>query len=147
MKKLQELNASQAKCRQKDPADVRVSKTDPECRKMKMPDGGFRPAYNVQFATTTEGGVIVGVDVTNEGTDGGQLSPMLEQIEANFGQRPREMLVDGGFATVDAIDTAERNGTKVYARSKRNSNNSTPVRIPMRGRNQTPTRRPVGGHA
>ncbi len=31
---------------------MRVSTTDPEARKMKMPDGGFRPAYNVQFATT-----------------------------------------------------------------------------------------------
>lgn len=119
LKKLQEVNATQPKCRQKDPADVRVSTTDPECRKMKMPDGGFRPAYNVQFATTTEGGVIVGVDVTNEGTDGGQMTPMLDQIEERFEQKPLEMLVDGGFATVAAIDEAERNGTKVYAPLKK----------------------------
>jgi transposase len=115
LKKLQEVNATQPKCRQKDPGEVRTSTTDPECRKMKMPDGGFRPAYNVQFATTTEGGVIVGVDVTNEGTDGGQMPPMLDQIEERFDETPQEMLVDGGFATVDAIDDAEQNGTKVYA--------------------------------
>jgi transposase len=115
LKKLQEVNATQPKCRKKDPEDVRTSTTDPECRKMKMPDGGFRPAYNVQFATTTEGAVIVGVDVTNEGTDGGQMPPMLDQIEERFDKKPQEMLVDGGFATVDAIDEAERNGTKVYA--------------------------------
>jgi transposase len=115
LKKLQEVNATQPKCRQKDQEDVRASTTDPECRKMKMPDGGFRPAYNVQFATTTEGGVIVGVDVTNEGTDGNQMPPMLDQIQERFEQKPQEMLVDGGFATVDAIDEAERNGTKVYA--------------------------------
>lgn len=119
LKKLQEVNATQPKCRQKDPAEVRTSTTDPECRKMKMPDGGFRPAYNVQFATTTESGVIVGVDVTNEGTDGGQMTPMLEQIEEHFGAKPQEMLVDGGFATVEAIDAAERNGTKVYAPLKK----------------------------
>lgn len=115
LQKLQEVNATQPKCRQKDPGEVRASTTDPECRKMKMPDGGFRPAYNVQFATTTEGGVIVGVEVTNEGTDGSQMPPMLDQIEKRFEQKPQEMLVDGGFATVDAIDEAERNGTKVYA--------------------------------
>lgn len=115
LKKLQDVNATQPKCRQKDPAEVRASTTDPECRKMKMPDGGFRPAYNVQFATTTAGGVIVGVDVTNEGTDGSQMTPMLTQIEERFGARPQEGLVDGGFATVDAIDEAERKGTKVYA--------------------------------
>ena len=113
--KMQQVNADQPKCRQKDPAEVRASTTDPECRKMKMPDGGFRPAYNVQFATTTEGGVIVGVDVTNAGTDGGQMPPMLDQIEERFGARPEEALVDGGFATVDGIDQSERNGTTVYA--------------------------------
>jgi transposase len=115
LKKLQEVNATQPKCRQKAPEEVRASTTDPECRKMKMPDGGFRPAYNVQFATTTEGGVIVGVDVTNEGTDGDQMPRMLEQIEKRLQVKPEEMLVDGGFATVEAIDQAERNGTKVYA--------------------------------
>jgi transposase len=114
-KKLQEANATKPKDRRKDGAEVRASTTDPECRKMKMADGGFRPAYNVQFATTTEGGVIVGVDVTNEGTDGAQMPPMLEQIEQRFGVRPDEALVDGGFATVEAIDEAERAGTKVYA--------------------------------
>jgi transposase len=115
LKKLREVNAAQPKCRQKDPAEVRVSTTDPECRKMKMPDGGFRPAYNVQFATTTEGGVIVGVDLTNEGTDGGQMPPMLAQIHERFDKNPDEMLVDGGFATVAAIDGAERDGITVYA--------------------------------
>lgn len=118
LEKLQAANAAQAPSRRKDPAEVRASTTDPECRKMKMPDGGFRPAYNVQFATTTVGGAIVGVEVTNAGTDADQLPPMLEQIEERFEQRPAEVLVDGGFATTDAIDTAERDGTAVYAPPK-----------------------------
>lgn len=119
LKQLQGVNAGQPKCRRKDPGEVRASTTDPECRRMKMPDGGCRPAYNVQFATTTAGGVIVGVAVTNEGTDGGQLSPMLRQIEGRFERRPKEMLVDGGFVNVGAIDEAERNGTRVYAPPKK----------------------------
>lgn len=49
--------------------EARASTTDPDARIMKMPDGGFRPAYNVQFATDSEQGVIVGVAVTNAGTD------------------------------------------------------------------------------
>lgn len=119
LKKLQAVNATQPKCRQKEAEDVRASTTDPECRKMKMADGGFRPGFNVQFATTTEGGVIVGVAVTNEGTDSNQMPPMLDQIEERFGERPKEMLVDGGFATVAAIDEAERKGTTVYAPVKK----------------------------
>jgi transposase len=116
--KLQAANATKAKDRRKDPAEVRASTTDPESRKMKMADGGFRPAYNVQLATTTEGGVVVGVAVTNEGTDKAQLSPMLQQIEERFGQKPKEVLVDGGFVTVEAIDQVEQSGTTVYAPPK-----------------------------
>lgn len=100
-----------------DPAQARASTTDPEARKMHMPDGGTRPAYNVQFATTTDSGVIVGVAVTSSGGDGGQMQPMLEQLEARYGQRPQEMLVDGGFATLADIEAAETHTppTTVYA--------------------------------
>ena len=43
----------------------RVSSTNPQARIMKMPDGGFRPAYNVELATDRAKGVIVGVSVTS----------------------------------------------------------------------------------
>ena len=59
--------------------EPRASSTDPEARVMKMADGGFRPAYNVQFATTTDSQVIVGVEVCNSGSDFGKLAPMLDQ--------------------------------------------------------------------
>jgi transposase len=116
--KLQKANAAKAKGRRKDPADVRVSMTDPESRTMKMADGGFRPAYNLQLATTTEGGVVVGVAVTNEGTDKAQMPPMLRQIERRFGEKPQEVLVDGGFVTAEAIGQVEQSGTAVYAPPK-----------------------------
>ena len=98
-----------------DADEQRVSTTDPEARRMKMPDGGTRPAYNVQFATTTDSGVIVGVDVTNSGGDGGQMAPMVEQIAQDHGRPPAEMLVDGGFTTLDDIETVHANhGVRVY---------------------------------
>ena len=87
---------------------LRVSPTDPEARRMKMPDGGTRPGFNPQFATTTESGVIVGVDVTNVGSDAGQMQPMLEQIEERYQQLPEQMLVDGGFTTLHDIEQAEQ---------------------------------------
>ena len=58
-----------------------------------MADGGFRPAYNVQFATTTDSQVIVGVEVCNSGSDLGQLAPMLDQVQQRYGQEPEEWLV------------------------------------------------------
>lgn len=96
-------------------AQARVSTTDPDARVMKMGDGGYRPAYNVQFATATAGRVIVGVQVTNAGTDMGQMRPMHAEIVRRTGERPAEYLVDGGFTKLAAIEEASAEGTTVYA--------------------------------
>lgn len=96
-----------------DPAQLRTSTTDAEAARMKMPDGGTRPAYNVQFATTVEGGAIVGVDVSTSGSDSGQMQPMLEQIETRHHAKPEQMLVDGGFTTLEDIEKAEQAGINV----------------------------------
>lgn len=105
-----------AEKRQKGTGDkARSSTTDPDARRMKMADGGFRPAFNVQFATTADSRVIVGVSVTNSGSDSGLLGPMLDQVEDRFGVRPREALVDGGFVSIDDITAVEQKGTTVFA--------------------------------
>jgi len=97
-------------------ATARVSTTDPEARVMKMGDGGFRPAFNLQFATTTDKArVIVGVEVTNRGSDSGQSTPMVEQIEKRTGVRPAEMLVDGGYAQHQSIDQAAEQEVTLFA--------------------------------
>jgi transposase len=93
--------------------ELRTSSTDPEARRMKMPDGGTRPGFNVQFATTTDSGIIVGVDVTNVGSDGGLMQPMLVQIEQRYERLPEQMLVDGGFTTLKDIEQAEANRVEV----------------------------------
>ena len=96
-------------------SEPRASSTDGEARVMKMADSGFRPAYNVQFTTATDSQIIVGVDVINVGSDQGQLSPMLDQIERRYGERPAQCLVDGGYARHDDIEDAQGRGTTVYA--------------------------------
>lgn len=98
-------------------AKARVSTTDPDARIMKMGDGGFRPAFNVQFATDTQTQIITGVDVTNSGGDQGKMAPMVEQHEERYGQTPDEMLVDGGFTKKDDITqvSAPNGSTTVYA--------------------------------
>lgn len=64
---------------QKELEDVRVSTTDPEVRKMKMGDGGYRLAYNVQFATGLDSRVIYGVDVVNT-LDPGTAPRLMAQV-------------------------------------------------------------------
>lgn len=94
--------------------EVRVSTTDAESRVMKMADGGFRPAYNVQFATDASG-YVVGVDVTNNGTDQPHVVPMLDELQRRTGKTPREYLVDGGFVTLENIEAIASRGATPYA--------------------------------
>jgi transposase len=98
-----------------EPEKVRASTTDPEARRMKMADGGTRPAYNLQFTTTTVGGVVVGVAVTNAGNDAGQMAPMMDQIEQRYDDTPAEHLVDGSYTALADIEAVhQEHGVKVY---------------------------------
>jgi transposase len=95
--------------------EARVSTTDPEVRVMKMPDGGYRPAYNVQFATDVGSGVIVGASVVNEGSDAGQAETMEAQVKKRSGVHPEAYLIDGGYAQRDTITTLTQRQIEVYA--------------------------------
>lgn len=111
---LPEIEATKKRSGAKD-TEPRVSTTDPEARVMKMGDGGFRPAYNVQFGTTTDAArVIVGVNVTNRGSDMAEAAPMVAQVEARTGVRPDELLVDGGYVGHASIDAVADQGVTVY---------------------------------
>lgn len=96
---------------------ARASTTDADARVMKMPNGGFNPAYNVELATDTATQIITGVSVVNSGSDRDQMAPMIEQHETRYGETPREMLVDGGFVKKeDIVAVSEPQGsTTVYA--------------------------------
>ncbi len=58
---------------------------------MKMADGGFRPADNVQLTCDTRSGAIARVSVDNFGSDMGKMAPM------------NVRLADGGFARLADI--------------------------------------------
>jgi transposase len=91
--------------------EPRTSTTDPDARVMKMSDGGFRPAYNIQFATDVDSHAIVGVHVRTTGSDQQHLVPMLDQVEARVG-RPHTWLADGGYLAYAAVEeTARRHVT------------------------------------
>jgi transposase len=113
LQELKELRKGSKK--DKDPAEVRASTSDPEARVMRMADGGYRPAMNVQAAVDTESRIIVDVSVDNVGSDLNQMEPMLDRIEQRTGKLPEEHLVDGGFAKREQIEKAEARGVAIYA--------------------------------
>jgi transposase len=119
-----------AKKHRAGPAPVpRTSTTDPEARVMKMADGGYRPAYNVQFATDHESDVIVGLAVTQQSSEHHDLVPMLDQIEARIGAYPETMLADGGFVSHETLDAATARGVRVVAPVPRRRRSSDPVPV------------------
>ncbi len=87
-----------------DKEETRVSITDPDARTMHMPDGGFRPAYNVQLTTDTASQAIVAADVIQSGSDHGQLPAAVQQIQKRYAVTPREVLTDGGFAKAEDVE-------------------------------------------
>jgi hypothetical protein len=104
------------KIREKQP---RVSTTDAEARVMKMPNGGYNPAVNVQVATDTESRAIVGVEVSNEGSDSAGLSrPMREQVEERTEGKVEEHLLDGGYLKTEDIEEAHDQGVALYVPPK-----------------------------
>ena len=112
---LVELPAVQASKPAAERDEARVSSTDPDARVMKMADGGFRPAYNWQFAVDTAQRVITGVDVVNRGSDKAQLPPMVEQVAERCGQLPADWLMDGGFVDLDAMAGVSARGVRILA--------------------------------
>lgn len=115
-RQLQTQRDARAKVTCQPAKEARASTTDPEARNMRFPNGGCGPGFNTQFSTDTRSGIIVGVEMTNSGSDAEQLPPMLDQIEQRYEQNPEQALVDGGFATKEAItDASERHACTVYA--------------------------------
>ncbi|MGZ7058090.1 MAG: transposase [Candidatus Angelobacter sp.] len=121
------------KIREKEP---RVSTSDAEARVMKMPNGGFNPACNVQLATDTKSRAIVGVEVSYEGSDSAGLSePMRQQVEQRSGGKVEQHLLDGGYLRIADIEQAHEQGVELLVPPK-------PARQPhRRGRELEPKAR------
>jgi len=84
-------------------AQTRASLTEPEARRMKQGNGGCGPSYNLQVSTDAPNGVIVGVGLSQSGSDYGELTAAIERVERQAGQRPARVVVDGGFTSRDNI--------------------------------------------
>lgn len=116
----------------KKPKEPRASTTDAEARVMKMADGGFRPAYNVQVASAAGEQIVVAVEVTNSGSDRGLMRPMLERPRALTGQLPGRHLVDGGFCSAEDIEWAHGERVEVYCPPTQSKHGTDPY-LPRRG--------------
>jgi transposase len=87
--------------------EPRASSTDPDARVMMGAKGAYGPSYNVQISTDAKAKIIVGVGATQSATDASELKPAAERIEANLGEKPKQMVVDGGFTNQSTMEAME----------------------------------------
>ena len=116
----------------KKPKEPRASTTDAEARVMKMADGGFRPAYNVQVASAAGEQIVVAVEVCNTGSDRGLMRPMLERLHAQNGRFPEHHLADGGFCSAQDIEWAYDKKIEAYCPPTQSKHGTDPY-LPRRG--------------
>ena len=89
--------------------------TDPESGIMPVAGGKqFEQAYNAQAAVDSANQVIVAAEVTDQPSDKGQAVPLMEQVKANTGRLPRELLADAGYFSSAVIDRLSGDGIDVY---------------------------------
>ena len=81
---------------------------------MKMADGGFRPAWNIQVVSVAEKQIVLAVEPGNIGSDRGLMQPMLQAVCQRLGSIPKRHLADGGFAAAKDIEWAHDTGIEVY---------------------------------
>ena len=123
--------------------------TDPQSSIMKTSTEGFQQCYNAQLAVEGQSQLIVATQVTANGSDQGQMLPVLEQAKTNVGENPETVLADAGYANERDLQALESAGVDGYVALGRESKQqlaevrSEPARERMRqklsteqGRNQ-----------
>ena len=95
--------------------------TDPQSSIMKTSTEGFQQCYNAQLAVEGQSQLIVATQVTANGSDQGQMLPVLEQAKTNVGENPETVLADAGYANERDLQALESAGVDGYVALGRES--------------------------
>ena len=109
--KMQELK--EVEVRLNETPDKQISLTDPDARSMKTRGTGI-VGYNVQTAVDTKHHLIVAHEVTNDGSDRSQLSPMAKQAQAAMGVKELSAVADRGYFKSEEIHACHEAGITVF---------------------------------
>lgn len=93
--------------------DKQLSLTDPDARSMKSRGQGI-VGYNVQIAVESKNHLIVAHEVTNVGSDRGQLNNMANQAREAIGSEELTVVADRGYYSGEEIRACEEDNMAVY---------------------------------
>lgn len=111
--KMQELEDQTTGQAERD--KLRVSETEAEARKMKLENGGWDLAYNLQVSTEASNKIIVGLAVATEANDLGQLEEAVRGVESNCGALPARVVADNGYVSRANVEKMEAAGVEFIA--------------------------------
>ncbi|MHB1988226.1 MAG: IS1182 family transposase [Acidimicrobiales bacterium] len=84
--------------------------TDPDSRIMKTNDGSFHYCYNAQAVVDDAHQVVVATRLDNSATDSQAFPEMLDEVIANCGEAPAQVLADAGYFSGDNVEAARTRG-------------------------------------
>ena len=88
--------------------------TDPESRIMKTSSEGFQQSYNAQMVVEGKNQLVVGAEVTDNGSDQGQLIPMVDAVAEEYGETPAQVLADTGYCNERDLQELEDRDIDAY---------------------------------
>src|SRR4249919_1131780 len=110
--------------------DQQVSLTDPDARSMATSGRGSGVVgYNVQVAVDIEHHLIVTHEVTNEGSDRSQLSPVAKETKATLDVEKLDAVADRGYFDSEEILACEEAGITVTLPKPMTSNSKAEGRF------------------
>jgi transposase len=104
--------------------DQQLSLTDPDARSMTTRGAGI-VGYNVQVAVDTTHHLIVAHEVTNKGSDRGQLRRMSERARKAIAEDAIEVVADRGYFSNEEIKACEEVNITTYLPKPKTSNKRT----------------------
>lgn len=100
--------------------------TDPQSCIMKM-GGSFEQCYNAQAVVDGDSQLIIANGLTNNAADNGELLPMMQAVEKNFGQLPQRVLVDSGYRSEQGLASLEQMGVEALVALGREGKDQTTI--------------------
>ncbi|HUT40615.1 MAG TPA: IS1182 family transposase, partial [Gammaproteobacteria bacterium] len=104
--------------------DQQISLNDPDSRAMKTRGNGI-VGYNVQTAVEAEHHLIVAHEVTNQGSDRNQLSPMATQAGEALDAEDLTVIADAGYFKREALLSCHKAGITAFVPRSPNLGNRT----------------------
>jgi hypothetical protein len=106
---------------ERKPADkVLVSGSDPDAVLARDKLNVFRPLYNVQLLRDLDSPLVFAYDVLTQPNDNGVVEPMVERMADQIGRKPRQLLVDSGYVSLQHLEYCTMAGITLYGPCQEN---------------------------